>query len=318
MRSGPLRMTSAKSSWLDERKAEDAFVEGARPREIAHGQKTHGRGVRQHPDNPSSRGASGGVALCAVRPVKTGRSHPDQAPPCPQSASPRSSCPTAAARASGSTGRRPSARTPGTACATISRASSSRCPSGRRRSWSSPRIGRRTSPPSASTRSRACSTTITAFPPHTYQLKYPAPGDPELAAEVKRLIEAAGLPVATDGERGFDHGVFVPFLIVDPKAEIPVVMLSLRKDLDPAFHIRLGKALEPLRDQGVAIVGSGMSFHDLRHFRDGDTTRVGRLRRLARRDGESAATRSARRGLRNGTRRRRRARAIRARSTCCR
>ena len=110
------------------------------------------------------------------------------------------------------------------------------------------------------------------FPPHTYKLSYPAPGDPELAAEVKRLIEAAGLPVATDGERGFDHGVFVPFLIVDPKAEIPVVMLSLRKDLDPAFHIKLGKALAPLRDQGVAIVGSGMSFHDLRHFRDGDTT----------------------------------------------
>jgi len=61
----------------------------------------------------------------------------------------------------------------------------------------------------------------------------------------------------------------VPFLIVDPKAEIPVVMLSLRKDLDPAFHIRLGKALAPLRDQGVAIVGSGMSYHDLRHFFDG-------------------------------------------------
>ena len=110
------------------------------------------------------------------------------------------------------------------------------------------------------------------FPEHTYKLSYPAPGDPELAVEVKRLIEAAGLPVATDGERGFDHGVFVPFLIVDPKAEIPVVMLSLRKDLDPAFHIKLGKALQPLRDQGVAIVGSGMSFHDLRHFRDGDTT----------------------------------------------
>jgi len=109
------------------------------------------------------------------------------------------------------------------------------------------------------------------FPEHTYKLSYPAPGDPELAAEVKRLIEAAGLPVATDGSRGFDHGVFVPFLIVDPNAEIPVVMLSLRRDLDPAFHIELGKALAPLRDQGVAIVGSGMSYHDLRHFRDGDT-----------------------------------------------
>ena len=108
------------------------------------------------------------------------------------------------------------------------------------------------------------------FPDHTYQLNYPAPGAPEIGAEVKRLIEAAGLPVATDEARGFDHGVFVPFLIVDPKAEIPVVMLSLQKRLDAAFHIRLGKALEPLRDQGVAIVGSGMSFHDLRSFRDGE------------------------------------------------
>ena len=108
------------------------------------------------------------------------------------------------------------------------------------------------------------------FPEHTYRLTYPAPGAPDLAAEVKQLIEAAGLPVATDSERGFDHGVFVPFLIIDPKAEIPVVMLSLRHDLDPSFHIKLGKALAPLRDEGAAIVGSGMSFHDLRHFQDGD------------------------------------------------
>ena len=86
--------------------------------------------------------------------------------------------------------------------------------------------------------------------------------------------------------------MFVPFLIVDPKAEIPVVMLSLRKDLDPAFHIKLGKALEPLRDEGVAIVGSGMSFHDLRHFPRRRHERLGRLRRLARRDGEGAAGRA--------------------------
>jgi len=108
------------------------------------------------------------------------------------------------------------------------------------------------------------------FPPHTYQLKYPAPGAPAIAAEVERLLGAAGLPVGENAERGYDHGVFVPFLIVDPKAEIPVVMMSLQRDLDPATHIAIGKALAPLRDQGVAIVGSGMSFHDLRHFRDGD------------------------------------------------
>ena len=108
------------------------------------------------------------------------------------------------------------------------------------------------------------------FPAHTYQLKYPAPGAPEIAAEVMGLIAAAGLAVGENAERGFDHGVFVPFLIIDPEARIPVVMLSLQRDLDPAVHIAVGRALAPLRDEGVAIVGSGMSFHDLRHFRDGD------------------------------------------------
>jgi len=108
------------------------------------------------------------------------------------------------------------------------------------------------------------------FPPHTYQLDYPAPGAPALAAEVKRLIAAAGLAAGENAERGFDHGVFVPFLIIDPGAQIPVVTLSLQRDLDPALHIAVGKALAPLRDQGIAIVGSGMSFHNLRGFGDGD------------------------------------------------
>ena len=108
------------------------------------------------------------------------------------------------------------------------------------------------------------------FPAHTYELSYPAPGEPKVAAEVKRLLEAAGLPVGENDKRGFDHGVFVPFLIVDPKAQIPVVMLSIERDLDPKRHIAIGKALAPLRDQGIVIVGSGMSFHDLSHFFDGD------------------------------------------------
>ena len=106
------------------------------------------------------------------------------------------------------------------------------------------------------------------FPAHTYQLKYPAPGAPAIAGAVKGLIAAAGLKVGENSERGFDHGVFVPFLIIDPEAQIPVVMLSLQHDLDPAAHIVIGKALAPLRDQGIAIVGSGMSFHDLRSFRE--------------------------------------------------
>ncbi len=108
------------------------------------------------------------------------------------------------------------------------------------------------------------------FPPHTYQLKYPAPGAPELALRVEKLIAEADLAPGEDKERGFDHGVFVPFLIVDPEARIPVVMLSLRKDLDAGFHLRVGRALAPLRDEGVAIVGSGMSYHNLRSFRSGE------------------------------------------------
>jgi aromatic ring-opening dioxygenase catalytic subunit (LigB family) len=108
------------------------------------------------------------------------------------------------------------------------------------------------------------------FPAHTYELKYPAPGAPHVGRRALELIRAAGLPVAEDAERGYDHGVFVPMLIVDPDAHIPVVMVSLQRDLDPAQHIALGQALAPLRDEGVVVVGSGMSYHDLRHFRDGD------------------------------------------------
>ena len=75
------------------------------------------------------------------------------------------------------------------------------------------------------------------FPDHTYRLDYPAPGSPALAARVRSRLSDAGIATATDAERGFDHGVFVPFLIMDPQAHIPVVMMSLRQDLDPAHHI---------------------------------------------------------------------------------
>lgn len=109
------------------------------------------------------------------------------------------------------------------------------------------------------------------FPAHTYQLSYPAPGAPDIAERVRALVSGAGIELATDSTRGFDHGVFVPFLILDPEAQIPVVMLSLRRDLDAAFHIALGKALAPLRDEGILIVGSGNSFHNLRTFFNGET-----------------------------------------------
>lgn len=109
------------------------------------------------------------------------------------------------------------------------------------------------------------------FPPHTYQLTFPAPGDPTLARRVAELLGAAGFETGEESERGWDHGVFIPLLVATPEADIPVVQLSLRKDLDPAAHVAAGAALEPLRDEGVLIVGSGMSFHNMR-VRDGSAT----------------------------------------------
>jgi len=112
------------------------------------------------------------------------------------------------------------------------------------------------------------------FPEHTYKLSYPAPGSPALAARVRELLTQAGIASDEDASRGFDHGVFVPFLLMYPDADIPVVPLSLRGDLDPEAHLAIGRALAPLRDEGVLIVGSGMSYHNLRAFwsNDGDAS----------------------------------------------
>ena len=101
------------------------------------------------------------------------------------------------------------------------------------------------------------------FPEHTYRLKYPVAGAPNLATRVRGLLEDAGFESAVDAKRGLDHGVFVPFLLVYPKADVPILQMSLQRSLDPKLHLRIGKALAPLRDQGVLIVGSGMSYHNL-------------------------------------------------------
>lgn len=105
------------------------------------------------------------------------------------------------------------------------------------------------------------------FPPHTYQLTWPAPGAPELARRVIGLLRDAGIAVAEDRERGYDHGVFIPMKVARPEADIPVAMMSLRHDLDPAHHIKAGQALAALRDEGVLIIGSGMSYHNMAGFR---------------------------------------------------
>jgi aromatic ring-opening dioxygenase catalytic subunit (LigB family) len=108
------------------------------------------------------------------------------------------------------------------------------------------------------------------FPESTYHLQYPAPGAPGLAAEVAALLRVAGFPTVEDAERGFDHGVFIPFLLAFPEATIPVVELSVRRDLDPAAHIAIGRALAPLREDGVLILATGMSYHNLRSFFSSD------------------------------------------------
>jgi aromatic ring-opening dioxygenase catalytic subunit (LigB family) len=106
------------------------------------------------------------------------------------------------------------------------------------------------------------------FPPHTYQLRYDAPGSPDLARRAAGLLTEAGFTAAIDPVRGWDHGVFVPLKVAFPDADIPVVEMSLDHSLDPALHMAAGRALAPLRDEGVLIVGSGMSFHNMRAYGD--------------------------------------------------
>jgi aromatic ring-opening dioxygenase catalytic subunit (LigB family) len=107
------------------------------------------------------------------------------------------------------------------------------------------------------------------FPPHTYALTWPAPGDPGLAFRVRELLAQAGIPNGSEEKRGWDHGIFVPLKVMFPAADIPVVQLSLQQGLDPAAHLALGHALSPLRKDGVLILGSGQSYHNLRGFFDG-------------------------------------------------
>jgi aromatic ring-opening dioxygenase catalytic subunit (LigB family) len=105
------------------------------------------------------------------------------------------------------------------------------------------------------------------FPKHTYELQYPAPGSTAVATRIVELFTIAGIAVRTDATRGFDHGVFIPFLLAFPDADIPVVPLSIKTSLDPAEHITAGRALKALRSEGVLIVASGMSYHNMRAFR---------------------------------------------------
>ena len=104
------------------------------------------------------------------------------------------------------------------------------------------------------------------FPPHTYKIRYAAPGDPSLARQARELLTGAGIESAFDPDRGFDHGVFVPLGLMYPLADMPIAMVSVQSGYDPMLHLALGRALAPLRDEGVLIIGSGLNYHNMRGF----------------------------------------------------
>jgi len=104
------------------------------------------------------------------------------------------------------------------------------------------------------------------FPPETYEYQYPAPGSPALARKIQNLLSDHAMDSQLNKERGFDHGVFVPLMLMFPEADIPVVAVSLHSSLAPETHLALGRALRPLRDENILIVGSGYTFHNMRAF----------------------------------------------------
>lgn len=108
------------------------------------------------------------------------------------------------------------------------------------------------------------------FPPETYEYHYPAPGDPVLAETIQGLLAHHGISSSGVEGRGFDHGMFVPLMLLWPEADIPCVQLSLIKGLNPEHHVKLGEALQDLRRDNIAIIGSGMSFHNLQALFTGD------------------------------------------------
>lgn len=104
------------------------------------------------------------------------------------------------------------------------------------------------------------------FPAAAYQIQYPAPGDPVLAAKMHHWLQQGGIAAKLDNRRGFDHGLYVPLKIMFPDATIPCIQLSLLNNLSAAAHIAVGKALAELRQENVLIIGSGFSFHNLKAF----------------------------------------------------
>lgn len=105
------------------------------------------------------------------------------------------------------------------------------------------------------------------FPEHLYHITYGAPGSPELDKRVQALLRGGGIETQLDPTRGFDHGTFSIMKPLYPAEDLPVVQLSIDAGYDPALHLAVGRALAPLRDEGVLIIGSGLSYHNLREMR---------------------------------------------------
>lgn len=105
------------------------------------------------------------------------------------------------------------------------------------------------------------------FDPRLFTMRYQAPGAPDIAGEVAAALGDAGIPVAIDAQRGFDHGVWTPLMLMFPSADIPVVSLSVQPHESPAHHLAMGRALRKLAATDVLVIGSGSVTHDLRRFR---------------------------------------------------
>lgn len=105
------------------------------------------------------------------------------------------------------------------------------------------------------------------FPQALYEMRYPAPGAPAVAEQAAQLLEQAGLSVKRSASRGLDHGAWVPLSLIYPQADIPVAQVSVMRGGSPADHERLGRALAPLREQGLLVIGSGSLTHNLYEFR---------------------------------------------------
>ena len=112
------------------------------------------------------------------------------------------------------------------------------------------------------------------FPEESYHIEYPCPGEPLLASQLHKLLKNAGIDAKLDEQRGFDHGLFIPLKIMFPEADIPCVQLSLVHSLNPAEHVKMGKALQDLDYENVLVIGSGFSFHNMNAFFNRETKEV--------------------------------------------